>query len=148
MSFSKFSGERFLIALTFIDSGYRPEMVYPFCQRHPGTYPAKGHKERNRPLSNSTIDHKGKFYILWHIDDGYFKSWVHGRIRRPEGDPGGWHISRDVTEDYCQQVVSEQLTRKPSGKLVWIKTQKANHYLDCELLVWEKQKTANLSVFL
>ncbi len=35
-------------------------------------------------------------------------------------------------DDYCQQLVAEQLITKPTGKKIWIKTHKANHYLDAE----------------
>jgi phage terminase large subunit GpA-like protein len=69
---------------------------------------------------------------LWHLDTDYLKSWIHGRIRWPVGEPGGWHLHQDTDEDYCRQLVSEQLLVKASGRRVWIVRSRDNHYLDAE----------------
>ena len=134
----------------FIDSGYRPgadenrrpdHAVYTFCRRFPGlAYPTKGHDTLDRPLKPSTIDYsiggaliKGGVKI-YHVDTDYFKRWLHARVRWPKDQPGGWHLHRDITEDYCKQIVAEELVLKPSGQTVWIKRRRENHYLDCEIL--------------
>jgi phage terminase large subunit GpA-like protein len=69
---------------------------------------------------------------LWHLDSDYLKSWVHGRIRWPVGEVGAWHLYQDTDEDYCRQVVAEQLLIKPSGRRVWLVKNRSNHYLDAE----------------
>jgi len=63
-----------------------------------------------------------------------FKRWIHERIEREPGLPGGFHLPEDVSDDYCKQLVSEARIVKPSGKVVWQKIFKDNHYFDCEVL--------------
>jgi phage terminase large subunit GpA-like protein len=123
----------------FVDSGYRADQVYAFCRRNQGrAFPTKGHDTQDRPIKMSNIDvtvggkvHKGGAK-LWHLDTDHMKSWVYSRIRWPEGESGGWHIYNGIDEDYCKQVVSEELVIKASGRRVWVQRQKDNHYLDCE----------------
>lgn len=135
------------IAITLIDSGFKPgagristNMVYDFCRlRRMNVFPTKGHDKQDRPLKSSQIDvtQKGKTIKkglrLWHIDTDYMKSWVHARITWPTGEPGGWHLPHDATDDYCRQIVAEQRLKRVTG-IKWIQTHKDNHYLDCEVL--------------
>jgi phage terminase large subunit GpA-like protein len=134
------------IQRVFVDSGYRPDdrhqrpehAVYAFCRRHPGlAYPSKGQASQDAPVKASLIETSpsGRMKTttqLWHLDTDYLKSWIHGRIRWPVGEPGGWHLHQDTDEDYCRQLVSEQLLVKASGRRVWIVRSRDNHYLDAE----------------
>lgn len=132
-----------------VDSGYRPgdkwkrpdNMVYAFARLHQGRVIAtKGHDTQSKPLSPSLIDVtvRGKLVKqglqLWHMDSDYFKSWVHGRLQWPSDQPGAWHVPSDVTDDYCQQVTAEARVTKPSGRVVWVRVRRDNHFLDCEAL--------------
>ena len=115
--------------------------IGPFSQAgQTGTAPAKGHDTQDKPVKSAKIEIDSRGGVakrglqLWHIDSDYFKSWVHGRIEWPAGEPGAWHLPDDVTDDYCQQIVAEQRLVKTSGKVTWIKTRKDNHFLDCEAL--------------
>lgn len=133
-----------------IDSGYNPSaqrgraadnQIYTFCRRYRNVaFPTKGHDRQDKPLKSSRIDvsHQGRVIKngmqLWHIDSDYFKSWVHSRIGWPADEPGGWHLSADTTDDYCQQLVAEQRLTKASGHVTWIKARQDNHYLDAEAL--------------
>lgn len=136
------------IRLMLIDSGYRPgdkdkiptNQVYMFCRRFKGrVLPTKGHDTLSKPLKPSKIDVNigGKVIKnglqLWHVDTDFFKSWVYARLEWPKGESGAWHLSRETTDDYCQQVVSEGRAVKSSGRVVWIKHGE-NHYLDCAVL--------------
>ena len=141
----------------FIDSGYRPgdksvrpeHQVYAFCRRNHGwAFPTKGHDQQDRPLKPSMIDvTMGGRIIkngvqLWHVDTDHFKVWLYARIRWPDGEAGGWHLHSEADEDYCAQVVSEELILKPSGRRLWkIRRGKSNHYLDCEILAIAAAKT-------
>lgn len=136
------------ITRMLIDSGYKPgasrgsdNQIYLFCRRFRAVaLPTKGHDRQEKPLKASKIDVSSRGQVikhglqLWHLDSDYFKSWVHARIEWPEDQPGGWHLCRDATDDYCQQLVAEQRLAKPSGRVVWIKTRRDNHYLDAEAL--------------
>lgn len=135
------------IQRAFIDSGYRPgdkwrrpeNQVYLYCRRHAGqVFPTKGHDTLDQPLKAKHIDVNVSGRIvknglqLWHIDTDHLKSWIYARLRWPEGERGAWHIYNDVDDDYCRQLIAEELVIKPSGKRVWIRRNKDNHYLDCE----------------
>jgi len=132
-------GDSRVIQRMFVDSGYNADQVYAFCRRHPGVaFPTKGHDAQDRPIKMVNLDvtvngrlHKGGVK-LWHLDSDHMKSWVYSRIRWPEGESGGWHLHNEVDEDYCTQVVAEELVIKASGRRVWVQRQKDNHYLDCE----------------
>jgi len=132
----------------FIDSGYRPgdahrrpdHAVYTFSRRLPGmAYPTKGHDLMDQPFRYSLIDYSHGGTVvksgvrLYHLNTDFFKRWVHGRIRWPEGQPGGWHLHNATTEDYCKQIVSEQMMLKASGRVTWIRKSRNNHFLDCEV---------------
>lgn len=133
----------------FVDSGYRPgdayrrpdHAVYTFSRRVPGVvFPTKGQDTMDGPYRYSNIDYSigGKVIRngvrLFLVNTDYWKRWVHGRVRWPADQPGGWHLHAGVTEDYCKQIVSEQLLLKSSGRAVWLRKSRANHYLDCEVL--------------
>ena len=126
---------------TFVDSGFAADRVYEFVRRmgHQ-TFASKGQATMDRPLRTSQIDvsQRGKLIKtgikLWHINTDYFKSQVYSRIRWPVDQPGGFHLHESVDEDYCRQVVAESRVIKASGRIVWVKNYKDNHYLDCEQL--------------
>ena len=137
------------IRLMLIDSGYKPgekdrnpdNQIYLFCRRHRGrAFPTKGHDTQDRPVKASKIDisYKGKIIKngldLWHVDTDYCKSWVHARIEWPAGQPGGWHLPRDITDDYCKQVTAEARTVSATGKIVWVRLSRENHFFDVEAL--------------
>jgi phage terminase large subunit GpA-like protein len=126
----------------FIDSGYRTQFVYTFCRSHKTwAFPTKGRDTIDAtPLQKSKLDiakNTGRRLagglMIYHVNTDYFKRWVHERLERDPELPGGWHLPEDATDDYCKQVVSEARTVKPSGKVVWVKIFKDNHYFDCEV---------------
>ena len=147
MSESYVNGIR--VQRVFIDSGYRPgdrharpeNIIYTHCRRDSGrSFPTKGHDTQDRPLKASLIDVsiggrllKGGVQ-LWHVDTDYLKTWLYGRLRWPEGEVGGWHLHAQVDEDYCRQLVAEELIVKSSGRRIWVRRNRSNHYLDCEAL--------------
>jgi len=129
----------------FIDSGYRPgdvqrrpdHAVYSFCRSLPGqVFPTKGQDTMDTPVRFVSLDFTvGGRVIkqgvkLFHLNTDYFKRWLHGRIRWPKDQPGGWHLHVQTTEDFCRQIVSEELLLKASGRSTWIRKSRNNHYLD------------------
>ena len=134
----------------FIDSGYRPgekyrrpdHAVYTFTRRFPGlAFPTKGHDMQETPVRFKFVDytHGGQVIRngirLYHIDTDYWKRWLHSRVRWPDDQPGGWHLHRETSEDYCRQIVAEEMITKASGRHAWIMRKGCtdNHYLDCEV---------------
>jgi len=135
----------------FVDSGYRPEMVYPFCRKHLAwAFPTKGHDTQDKPIKINKIDitYEGKLLKdglqLFHIDSNYFKSWVHTRVEWDPTKPGGWHLSEETTEDYCKQIVAETKVVLPSGKVKWMRIKRDNHYLDVEALNFAAAHSLNV----
>jgi phage terminase large subunit GpA-like protein len=57
-------------------------------------------------------------------------------VEWPHDQPGGWWLPDDISDDYCKQIVAEQRSIKPSGKIIWIKVKNDNHYLDAEALAY------------
>jgi phage terminase large subunit GpA-like protein len=128
------------LRMALIDSGFRPDQVYAFCRQHPIAKPSKGHDTLTQPVRMSRVDVTVRGMTikqgvqLWHVDAGYFKSMVHGRIDWPADQPGAWHLPSDVSEDYARQVVAESKITLPSGKVVWKRHDRENHALDCDVL--------------
>jgi len=136
------------IKRAYIDSGYRPgdklvrpdHAVYTFCNRYRGiAFPTKGRDTMENPVRVSPIDvaisgrvMKGGIKLAL-INTDFFKRWVYARINWPTDEPGGWFCHNEINDDYCRQITSEEMLTKPSGRRVWIKKYKDNHYLDCEV---------------
>lgn len=136
----KVQGGYFQIGLMAVDSGYRSHMAYLFSKKHPNRVIAtRGHESQTTPIRSSKIEvnHKGQHIPggvnIFHFDDYYFKSLVHAKVKR--GNYVGseaWHLPNDVDDEYCKQVLSEQLVTKASGGKIWIQVYRDNHLLDCE----------------
>lgn len=127
-----------------IDSGYRPgekwrrpdNIIYQFCyQRRGWAIATKGHDKLSKPLSPSQIDvtlsGQKAGLQLWHLDSDFFKCWIHQQLH---AQPGArrWHLPIDITEDYCRQITAEARTLTRTGRVVWERLRRENHYLDCE----------------
>lgn len=129
------------IRLMLVDSGFRPDPVHQFARRFPNRVLAsKGHDTQAKPVyvAKLQVNAAGKTArkgsSLAHVDVGYFKSFVHGRIAWPLDQPGSWNLPQDATDDYCDQLLAESRVVKGNGQVVWVRNSKANHYLDCEVL--------------
>lgn len=123
-----------------VDSGYRAEQTYSWCEKRLGmAYATKGRDNPAKLYNASDVEvlRNGKKIKrglkVWTFDHGYFKTWVHDRIKWPQDQPGAWHLPREIGEDYCRQIVAEQRMRLPSGKVTWVK-RGVNDFLDCEAL--------------
>jgi phage terminase large subunit GpA-like protein len=139
------------VRLAFIDSGFRPgktdtlplNRVYEFCRRFMRRVrPTKGSSAPMRtPMIISKIevsrkDGKAAKYglDLVRLDTDHWKSWVHERLRWPDGHIGGWHVFKGIDDDYCHQLVSEARLKQPTGKVEWIQRSRDNHFFDCEAM--------------
>jgi phage terminase large subunit GpA-like protein len=133
-------GDDLAIRAMMVDSGFRADKVYAFARRYAQVRATKGHDTLSAPVKASKVDVTVRGQLqraglqLWHVDAGYFKSWVHARIDWPADQPGAWLLPNDVSEEYCKQLVAESLIQLPNGARVWKKTSPDNHYLDAEVL--------------
>lgn len=120
------------------DSGYRTEQVYSWCEKRLGrAYATRGKDAPLKLYSANDVEvlRSGKKVKrglkVWTFDHGYFKGWVHDRIRIPQDQPGAWHLPRLVGDDYAKQLVAEQRIRTAAGRWIWVK-QGVNDFLDAE----------------
>lgn len=140
-----------LIKIAIVDSGFRPgekaflpvNRVYEFCRRHRRfVFPSKGSSTPmlrpliEVPIDVETEDGSGKKYglRLLRLDPGHWKSTVHERLELAGDVPGCMHLNADADEDYRCQLVAEQKVIGPTGHVIWVPVQKANHFLDCEAM--------------
>ncbi len=122
-----------------IDRRYREEMVDVFVSDHKDKcVGALGQFKQIVPVRLTTIDvtYEGRKKIsgiqVLSLADDHFKQKVYNRITRGPNVDDAWLISQDSTEEYCLQVLSEELITLPSGKTIWKKRRKDNHALDAE----------------
>lgn len=138
------------IHMTLIDSGYRPQfddrprpdhVVYSFCRRYDGgnCFPAKGRESMDVPVRPRLIDYSfGGVLVrggvrLFLCDVSAIKRWLHSRLTWPADQPGRFNLHAKTEISYADQILSEEEIREPSGKLKWVRVNRENHYLDCEV---------------
>lgn len=136
------------ITRCIVDSGYSPgydffqrpqHRVYEFCRRHYGwAYSYKGYAEQRETVRLSKSQRDG---ILYLVNASYFKRMIYAEINSTESSLS---VPADVTEDYCRQLVSEELIVLPSGRLKWrTRRSEPNHQLDCLVMACACAYTLN-----
>lgn len=134
------------VAMTFIDSGYLPELVYNYCAtrgRH--IAPSKGaSSDRADLVRTSALERWAGRPVaggltLYLLNSSYWKSAIHERVTVTRGDPREWRLHGETGEDYCRQILAEARVRKVERGIErweWVLIDKSagNHWLDCEAL--------------
>lgn len=141
------------IALTLVDSGYRPEkpdkvpehMVYDFCLRHQRLAKATKGASTNlqgKPFHLSKLERTpngttAKYSVeLIRVNTDWCKSWVHERIRWPIDQLGAFNIASNTPDAYCQELVSEARVLEKNGRAKWVQLARNNHAFDAECLAY------------
>lgn len=135
----------------WVDSGYKPEdgfevtehQVYTVCRRYQARrwVPCKGHERLDQPVKANRIDVtiSGKKIPggmqLWHFNATHSKAFVHSQLDPPAGEQR-WHLPAGISDDYCKQIVSEELVASKDGRARYIRRSRQNHYLDCEAMAY------------
>lgn len=133
-------GYRHRVRLCLVDSGYRPERVYPFCSRNPDMFmPSKGssHPMNGRTYSVTKLD-ASKLAVnmnLCIVDTDYWKDFISGRMSN-----GTYRTFSPLPHDYMVHMTSEQKVEqvdRRTGKSIttWVpkESHPANHLFDCEV---------------
>ena len=133
-------GYRHRVRLCLVDSGYRPERVYPFCSRNPDMFmPSKGssHPMNGRTYSVTKLD-ASKLAVnmnLCIVDTDYWKDFISGRMAN-----GTYRTFSPLPHDYMVHMTSEQKVEqvdRRTGKSIttWVpkESHPANHLFDCEV---------------
>lgn len=135
------NGERRMVNLCCLDSGYRTEEVYYFSAQHIGlVIPTKG---SSHPLTTrytvSRIDRAGYNMLnLYVFDTDQFKDFISGRLSITAGQPGSWNVYEGIDRRYADMVCAEQKVEHQDKKgritFSWepISSHAQNHMLDVE----------------
>ena len=142
LEYQKENGEKMIVNLTLIDSGYSADEVYDFCANNSDwALPVKG---ASNPMQThykiTTVNKTGsKAYgiQLVIVDGGKYKDMIAGRMQKKNGR-GSWMVYKDCDEEYAEQVTSEHKISVRNGQKIqqiWTpkKTHVDNHYLDAEV---------------
>lgn len=141
------SGEPVEIQLSFVDSGWLPQVIYAFCNESgPRWQPVKGwqftpgNTKYSQPARSMRIKTGAGWHAqrtdggqwIYHIDADHWKLHVQERFTQTEGTAGAWNIfgtdpKEHLRHQYAKHICAEEwdLTQ---GK--FIRRSKWNHYLD------------------
>jgi phage terminase large subunit GpA-like protein len=137
------------IKVAFIDSGFRPgkidqvpeHRVYEFCRTHQRfVFPTKGYDALASPLIRRRIEVSRQGGTLRYglelvrLSTDWWKLWVHERLGWQSEQPGAFFLHERATEGYCRQLVSEARLKTPTGRPIWQRLSRENHFLDCEAM--------------
>ncbi len=146
-------GRKFRLDELLIDSGYRTDVVYEWCRRHPGTKATKGDEGWSKvPLgiaSDQDIDYRGrrikggaKLRLIgtWPLKSKFYTYAAltpiieGGKTSYP---PGYCHFGRFLDEAYFKQLTAEFLdeeTFRGRKRKIWKqRPHRDNHFLDCRV---------------
>ncbi len=136
-------GQKMIVNLSLIDSGYQPDATYDFCiDNSDWALPCKGvgtrmaDRYRISKIDKPNSRAYGMQLVL--VDGEQYKDSIAARMRRENGR-GSWMVYKGCDREYASQVTAEhKITEKSangSRKLKWtLKHSHAdNHYLDCEV---------------
>lgn len=136
---------RLMIAL--IDSGYKTDIVYSFCDQLPGVFPSMGQPYQNRSRWAGVFKQTElSIYSTYRFDLNVdlLKETLYTMLKRGINDddkiPEGFcHFPTDYTHKYFRQLTAEErvMERDKSGRLriVWKQPDnRPNEALDCRVM--------------
>ncbi len=140
--FEKENGERMVVELCLVDSGYEADETYNFCLTNSdwamaskgSSNPMQSHY-RISMVNNTASKAYGTPLVI--LDTGKYKDMIAARMRKENGI-GAWMVYKDCDAEYAEQVTAEQkVAVRKGGKTTQEWVQKAshnnNHYLDTEV---------------
>jgi len=140
----------FPVALTFVDSGYNTDVVYPYCKEHAGenVYAIKGRDTMQELVRKSKVNRKagrGQEIRLYLINTDHFKVTVHTRLKNKADDPRAFLIPTSIQEAYCQGLVAEERMETKAGKWVWKQRHKYNEPFDTAVYAYAAAHRKNVT---
>jgi len=133
------------VRLLAIDSGYRTDEVYAFCQAYePRARPVKGWDHRATPISATSVerDFTGKAggLRLWHVDSSYYKDKLTAGFAAPLGSRSSWSVYHQPAAEFLRHLTAEEKRLKRNKvtgqtRLEWERrpTGGPNHWFDAEV---------------
>ena len=142
LSYEREDGEKIVVCLCLIDSGYDADSTYDFCASNSDwALPVKG---SSNPMAShfklskiNKPDNRAHGMNLVLVDGDKYKDMIAARMKKENGR-GSWMVYEGCDEDYAKQVTAEHKVRTKSGAkilLKWVpkRTHIDNHYLDAEV---------------
>ena len=120
----------------FIDSGFRTDEVYRFCEKF-GWAPTKGIDSsiQSSPYRWSKISTAAVSALQ--IKTDYYKDLLQLKLKIKQDDPGAWLLHREADYAYGRHLSSEAAVEQKDtyGRIrrVWKRYDRENHWLDCEV---------------
>ena len=143
LPYEREDGDRMLVCLALIDSGFDADSTYDFCANNAEW--ATAVKGSSNPMLSAykiskigKTDSKAYGMNLILVDGGQYKDMIAGRMRKSNGR-GSWMVHDDCDMEYAQQVTAEHKVnvKLTNGRIQqrWVQktTHADNHYLDCEV---------------
>lgn len=128
-----------------IDSGYRPNLIYEFCRKHPQWIPIKGRNPMTKPWVITPADAQRRYgkaaagVNLYTINQFYWQDVFQTALERPLNTDGSFNLPFDFHPRYLDQINSEvkKLKVNSSGVQVevWEKKSRSaqNHFRDATI---------------
>lgn len=135
-------GEKIIVSLCLIDSGYDADSTYDFCAGNSNwALPVKG--SSNPMLSHFKLskinkpDSRAYGMNLALVDGDKYKDMIAARMRKENGR-GSWMVYNGCDREYAEQVTAEHKVNERSGSRTiqrWRpkRSHIDNHYLDAEV---------------
>lgn len=142
LAYEREDGEKIVVCLCLIDSGYDADGTYDFCANNSDwALPVKG---ANNPMMShfklskiNKPDSRAHGMNLVLVDGDKYKDMIAARMRKENGR-GSWMVYDGCDMEYAKQVTAEHKINTKSGKKTiqrWVPKQSHidNHYLDTEV---------------
>lgn len=142
LNYEREDGEKMVVSLCLIDSGYEADAVYDFCvDNQDWALPSKG--SSGPMLSHYKIskinktDSKAYGLSLILVDGDKYKDMIAARMKKENGR-GSWMVYEGIDGDYADQVTAEHKVNVKTGNRTtqtWVpkRSHIDNHYLDAEV---------------
>jgi phage terminase large subunit GpA-like protein len=118
-------GKRYRIEFCLIDSGYRTDTVYRFCEQYPASvYPVKGREDSGRATAarHFTEFHTPLGKLAFGVTVDFYKDRWAGALRRGYDKSGGLqpettlNLPSDTTDDQLKELVAEKKVEKRDAR--------------------------------
>lgn len=142
LAYEREDGEKIVVCLCLIDSGYDADGTYDFCANNSDwALPVKG---ANNPMMShfklskiNKPDSRAHGMNLALVDGDKYKDMIAARMKKENGR-GSWMVYDGCDMEYAKQVTAEHKINTKSGKRTiqkWVPKQSHidNHYLDAEV---------------
>lgn len=129
-------GKQLRVTHGFIDSGFRTDEVYRFCEKY-GWAPCKGIDSsiQTSPYRWANVSTAALSAIQ--IKTDYFKDFLQLKLKISQDDPGAWLLHRETEYAYGRHLAAEAAVEQKDKfgriKRVYKRYDRENHWLDCEV---------------